>query len=74
MRPSFYREHEIELWTSTRVTGIEAGLQELLLEGDRRLGYDRLLLATGAAPSPPRCPGLRARGHPLPAHPRRLRA
>jgi 3-phenylpropionate/trans-cinnamate dioxygenase ferredoxin reductase component len=47
---SFYRDHEIELWRSTRVTGIEAGLQELLLEGDRRLGYDRLLLTTGAVP------------------------
>jgi 3-phenylpropionate/trans-cinnamate dioxygenase ferredoxin reductase subunit len=47
---SFYRDHEIELWRSTRVTGIEAGLHELLLEGDRRLGYDRLLLTTGAVP------------------------
>jgi 3-phenylpropionate/trans-cinnamate dioxygenase ferredoxin reductase subunit len=47
---SFYREHEIELWRSTRVTGIEAGLHKLLLEGDRRLGYDRLLLTTGAVP------------------------
>jgi 3-phenylpropionate/trans-cinnamate dioxygenase ferredoxin reductase subunit len=47
---SFYREHEIELWRSTRVTGIEAGLHKLLLDGDRRLGYDRLLLTTGAVP------------------------
>ncbi len=45
-----YREHEIELWTSTKVAGIETGVQELLLEGDRRFGYDRLLLATGARP------------------------
>jgi 3-phenylpropionate/trans-cinnamate dioxygenase ferredoxin reductase subunit len=47
---NFYPENEIELWTSTRVTGIDVGLRELLLEGDRRLGYDRFLLATGAAP------------------------
>jgi 3-phenylpropionate/trans-cinnamate dioxygenase ferredoxin reductase subunit len=47
---SFYRDYEIELWRSTRVTGIEAGPHELLLEGDRRLGYDRLLLTTGAVP------------------------
>ncbi len=46
----FYAEHEIELWTSTRVSGIDPGLRELLLEGDLRLGYDRLLLATGARP------------------------
>jgi 3-phenylpropionate/trans-cinnamate dioxygenase ferredoxin reductase subunit len=46
----FYRDNDIELLTSTRVTGIELGLRELLLEGDRRLGYDRLLLATGSVP------------------------
>jgi 3-phenylpropionate/trans-cinnamate dioxygenase ferredoxin reductase subunit len=45
-----YREHDIELWTSTRVAGIDTGLQELLLEGERRLGYDRLLLTTGGRP------------------------
>jgi len=47
---SFYPDNDIELWSSTRVTGIDAGLNELLLEGDRRLGYDRLLLTTGAVP------------------------
>ena len=47
---AFYDEKGIELCTSTRVTGIDAGLRELLLEGDRRIGYDRLLLATGAVP------------------------
>ncbi len=47
---SFYTENHVELLTSTRVTGIELGLRELLLEGDRRLGYDRLLLATGSVP------------------------
>ena len=46
-----YGEHEIELWTSTRVDrDPDRPAQELLLEGDRRLGYDRLLLATGARP------------------------
>jgi 3-phenylpropionate/trans-cinnamate dioxygenase ferredoxin reductase component len=47
---AFYEENSIELLCSTRVTGLDAGLQELMLEGDRRLGYDRLLLATGAVP------------------------
>jgi 3-phenylpropionate/trans-cinnamate dioxygenase ferredoxin reductase subunit len=46
----FYADRGIELMTSTRVTGIDTGLRELLLEGDRRLGYDRLLIATGAVP------------------------
>jgi 3-phenylpropionate/trans-cinnamate dioxygenase ferredoxin reductase component len=47
---SFYADNEIELWTSTRVSGIDASLRELWLEGDQRLSYDRLLLATGAVP------------------------
>jgi 3-phenylpropionate/trans-cinnamate dioxygenase ferredoxin reductase component len=47
---SFYADNSIELWHSTRATGLDTGLQELLLEGDRRLGYDRLLIATGALP------------------------
>ena len=47
---AFYAEHQIDLLTSTRVTGIDLGVSELLLEGDRRLGYDRLLLATGSVP------------------------
>jgi 3-phenylpropionate/trans-cinnamate dioxygenase ferredoxin reductase component len=47
---AFYADHDIELMTSARVTGIDPGLEELLLEGDRRLGYDRLLISTGAVP------------------------
>ena len=47
---SFYPDNEIELWTSSRVTGLDPGEGELLLDGDRRLGYDRLLLTTGAEP------------------------
>ena len=47
---SFYRDNAIELQTSTRVTQIEPGAREVMLEGDRRVGYDRLLLTTGAIP------------------------
>jgi 3-phenylpropionate/trans-cinnamate dioxygenase ferredoxin reductase component len=46
----FYGDHQIELLCSTRVTGVDFGLEEVLLEGDRRLGYDRLLITTGAVP------------------------
>jgi 3-phenylpropionate/trans-cinnamate dioxygenase ferredoxin reductase subunit len=46
----FYLDNEIELWTSTRVSGISADLRELWLEGDRRMSYDSLLVATGAVP------------------------
>jgi 3-phenylpropionate/trans-cinnamate dioxygenase ferredoxin reductase component len=46
----FYADQKIEVFTSTRVTGVDAGLQEVLLEGDRHLGFDRLLVATGSVP------------------------
>jgi 3-phenylpropionate/trans-cinnamate dioxygenase ferredoxin reductase subunit len=46
----FYDENDIELWTSTRVSSIEPGPRELLLEDGRRQPFDRLLVATGAAP------------------------
>jgi 3-phenylpropionate/trans-cinnamate dioxygenase ferredoxin reductase component len=59
---SFYVDNDIELLTSTRVTGIEIGPRELLLEGDRRLGYDRLLLTTGAVPRRLDVPGSKLDG------------
>ena len=46
----FYADHEIELRSGTAVTGLDASARELELEGGERLGYDRLLLATGAEP------------------------
>jgi 3-phenylpropionate/trans-cinnamate dioxygenase ferredoxin reductase subunit len=45
---TFYAEHDIELRTGVRATGIDG--RELVLEGEERLRFDRLLLATGAAP------------------------
>ena len=59
---SFYNHNEIELLSSTRVTGLGAGLGELCLEGDRRLGYDRLLLTTGAVPRRLDVPGAQLDG------------
>ena len=48
--PEFYDEQGIELRTSTPVMGIEATARELVLDGDERLRFDRLLIATGAEP------------------------
>jgi 3-phenylpropionate/trans-cinnamate dioxygenase ferredoxin reductase subunit len=59
---SFYADNEIDLRTSTRVTGIDAGLRELMLEGDKRVGYDRLLLTTGAVPRRLDVPGAELEG------------
>src|SRR5687767_875667 len=58
----FYEDRDVELMTSTRVTGIEPGLQEVLLEGDRVLGYDRLLVATGSVPRRLDVPGAELEG------------
>jgi 3-phenylpropionate/trans-cinnamate dioxygenase ferredoxin reductase subunit len=59
---SFYADNAIELMTSTRVTGVDTGLRELLLEGDRHLGYDRLLIATGSVPRRLDVPGAELEG------------
>ena len=58
----FYEEHDIELLTSTRVTDIDPGLQEVLMEGDRSLGYDRLLVTTGSVPRQLDVPGKKLDG------------
>ena len=47
---AFYAENEIELRLSTRATAIDAGAGEVELDGGERIGFDRLLLATGAEP------------------------
>jgi NADPH-dependent 2,4-dienoyl-CoA reductase/sulfur reductase-like enzyme len=53
----FYAQQEIELETGATVTGIELGASRVTLDDGRVLGYDRLLLATGAEPVKLRIPG-----------------
>jgi NADPH-dependent 2,4-dienoyl-CoA reductase/sulfur reductase-like enzyme/nitrite reductase/ring-hydroxylating ferredoxin subunit len=47
---AFYRNNRITVRTATRVVGLDAPARRLTLEGGETLGYDRLLLATGATP------------------------
>jgi NADPH-dependent 2,4-dienoyl-CoA reductase/sulfur reductase-like enzyme/nitrite reductase/ring-hydroxylating ferredoxin subunit len=47
---TFYAEQHIDLRLRTRVAAIETGTREVVLDGGGRIGYDRLLLATGAEP------------------------
>jgi 3-phenylpropionate/trans-cinnamate dioxygenase ferredoxin reductase subunit len=54
---AFYAEQAIELRTSTRVTGVDPAASDVVLEWGERVGYDRLLLATGAEPRRLRVPG-----------------
>jgi 3-phenylpropionate/trans-cinnamate dioxygenase ferredoxin reductase subunit len=54
---TFYSEREIELRTSTVVEKIDPAASEVLLAGGESLGFDRLLLATGARPRRLSVPG-----------------
>jgi 3-phenylpropionate/trans-cinnamate dioxygenase ferredoxin reductase subunit len=45
---SFYAEREIDLRTSTPVVELDPFAREVALENGERIGYDRLLLTTGA--------------------------
>ena len=53
----FYAEQGVELRTSTTVERIDPATREVILGGGERVGYDRLLLATGAEPRRLSIPG-----------------
>ena len=46
----WYREHDVELLLGTTVTAIDPAAHEVSLDSGERLGYGRLLLATGSSP------------------------
>jgi len=46
----WYAGHDVELRLDTRVTALDRDRSEVELSGGERIGYDRLLLATGASP------------------------
>jgi apoptosis-inducing factor 3 len=48
--PEFYSERSIELMLSTEATGLDARTRQLTLADGRAVGFDKLLLATGAEP------------------------
>jgi 3-phenylpropionate/trans-cinnamate dioxygenase ferredoxin reductase subunit len=48
--PTSYADNSIELWTSTHALAIEPTAGEVVLDGGRRVRYDRLLIASGASP------------------------
>ena len=54
---SFYKRHEIELLTSTRVKSIDVAERRATLENGETRVYDRLLLCTGATPIALEVPG-----------------
>ena len=48
--PEFYREQKIDALTNTTVMSIDPTAKQVTLSDGRSLGYDTLLLATGAQP------------------------
>jgi 3-phenylpropionate/trans-cinnamate dioxygenase ferredoxin reductase component len=53
----FYAEHDIELRLGRTAENLDTSTRELELDGGERLGYDRLLLTTGAEPRRLSIPG-----------------
>jgi 3-phenylpropionate/trans-cinnamate dioxygenase ferredoxin reductase component len=59
---NFYAEHEIDLLTSTTVTALDPGASRITLADGHELGFDRLLLTTGAEPRRIAIPGADLQG------------
>jgi 3-phenylpropionate/trans-cinnamate dioxygenase ferredoxin reductase component len=58
----FYAEHDIELRLGRTAVSLDTAGAELALDDGERLGYDRLLLATGAEPRALSIPGAQLDG------------
>src|SRR3954451_1253851 len=45
----WYDEHDVQLRTGTRITALDLSAKDVVADGER-VGYDRLVLATGSRP------------------------
>lgn len=54
----FYVDNKVRTMLSTRVTAVDTAKKEVVTDSGERIGYDRLLLATGGAPFYPPMTGL----------------
>ncbi|MDQ1743389.1 MAG: hypothetical protein QOE23_1728 [Pseudonocardiales bacterium] len=59
---SWYAEHGVELRLNQTVTGIDRDARTVALADGSQVGYDKLLLATGATPRTLSVPGAEAEG------------
>src|SRR6185295_1534994 len=58
--PEFYAEQAIELRLATSAEAIDPKARQVILAGGERLGFGKLLLATGAEPMRLKIPGAEA--------------
>ena len=52
-----FRRRQVD-FVAGRVAGVDAAAREVVLDDDRRIGWDRLVIATGAGMRPEEVPGL----------------
>ncbi|SNS08723.1 3-phenylpropionate/trans-cinnamate dioxygenase ferredoxin reductase subunit [Geodermatophilus saharensis] len=62
LAPGWYEAHDVDLRTGARAVGLDPAAHRVELGTGERLGYSRLLLATGAAPRRLAVPGADADG------------
>ncbi|MGY2129708.1 FAD-dependent oxidoreductase [Blastococcus sp. SYSU DS0617] len=60
--PAEFAARDIAVRTGTRAVEIDADAGKVVTDGGERIGYDRLLVATGGRPNRPPIPGLDAPG------------
>ena len=53
----WYTERNVELHTNQRATGLEVGRRRVTFDSGESVGYEQLLIATGAAPATLEIPG-----------------
>jgi 3-phenylpropionate/trans-cinnamate dioxygenase ferredoxin reductase subunit len=53
----FFAEHAIDFRPATRVTGLDTGARQLLVEGAQTIGYEQLAICTGSRPNRLNLPG-----------------
>jgi 3-phenylpropionate/trans-cinnamate dioxygenase ferredoxin reductase subunit len=54
---AFYRDHDVDVLLETSLVGVDPAARAVRLDDGARLGYRKLLLATGATPRRLRVPG-----------------
>ncbi len=58
----FYKENNIELLLNKKVTRVDPQKNRVVLEDNEKLGYDKLIIATGSSPKFPDIKGIRKSG------------